>query len=509
MVDILIVGAGSAGAILASRLSDNPDRAVVLLESGPDHSDSAGLPEDVRDSRGLGGPAHQWGFQAEVLPGRTIADARGRLVGGTGAINAAAVQWGRPADFAVWQARGLNEWGWTDVVPWYRRLEADRDAAGNHHGRNGAIPIVRYRPDELIPIQRAFHAGCLATGFADIADHNDPAVTGPAVGPWPMNRDGTTRMSSALTHLGPARHRPNLTIRPDSTVDRLSIEDGVVLGVRLVSGEEVHARRTVLAAGSIGSAAILMRSGIGPAGELAALGITPILDQPGLGARLLDHSAVPLYLVPHPGECVMGRDPRFQMMARFDAPGSPEVDDMQLVLTSWLDLKPTPTLAKAAGTDVVAALRVALLCPRGHGRMRLVSADPLTPPRIELNFTAEPEDMQRFLAGLRLAWRVVTTPAMAAAYERIVGLDEATISSDAALADYARANVGTYCHALGTVPMGADGDTSAVLDQRCRVRGVDGISVVDAAVFPVVPRVVGHLTIMMIAERVAAWLAEE
>jgi choline dehydrogenase len=196
------------------------------------------------------------------------------------------------------------------------------------------------------------------------------------------------------------------------------------------------------------------------------------------------------------------------MMARFDAPGSTDADDMQLVLTSWLDLRATPILAEAAGVDVVAALRVALLHPRGHGRVRLASADPLTPPRIELNFTAEPEDMRRFLAGLRLPWRVVTTPAMAVAYQRIACLDEATISSGTALADYARAHVGTYCHALGTVPMGADGDARAVLDQRCRVRGIDGVSVVDAAVFPVVPRVVGHLTIMMVAERVAAWLAE-
>ena len=138
----------------------------------------AALPDDVRDLRGLGGPKHQWGYQAEALPGRTIAYARGRLVGGTGAINAAAAQWGRPADFAAWYARGLNEWGWADVEPWFRRLETDRDAAGGQHGRGGPIPITRYRPDELIPIQLAFHAGCLATGFTDIADTMTPLLKG-------------------------------------------------------------------------------------------------------------------------------------------------------------------------------------------------------------------------------------------------------------------------------------------------------------------------------------------
>jgi choline dehydrogenase len=368
---------------------------------------------------------------------------------------------------------------------------------------------MRYQPDQLIPIHRAFHTACVASGFRDIADLNDPAIEGPAVGPWPMNRDGITRISSALAHLQPARGRPNLTIRADATVDRLLIDERRVVGARLVSGEEVYARRTVLSAGSIGSAAILMRSGIGLATDLAALGITPILDRPGLGARLLDHAAVPLYLVPHPDECVIGRDPRFQMMARFTAPGSTEPDDMQLVLTSWLDLRPTPTLSKAAGAEVVAALRVALLHPRGHGRMLLASADPLTPPRIELNFAAEPEDMCRFLAGLRLAWQVIKAPPMATAYQRIACLDERVIWSDSDLTTYVRAHVGTYCHALGTVPMGSDGDSNAVLDQHCRVRGIDSLSVVDASVIPVVPRVVGHLTIMMIAERAAAWLAEE
>ena len=344
--DDIIVGGGSAGAVLAARLSEEPARRVVLLEAGPDYASLESTPDDLQDGWRMSLRAHDWGLTAEAVPGRVIPYPRGRVIGGSSAVNATIALRGVPADYDEWAALGNDEWSWAKVLPSFRRLEDDPEGDSELHGRGGPIGICRWRPDELIPVQRAFFEVCRRLGFPEVTDHNHPEATG--VGPFPQTRQGRLRLSTAIGYLLPARHRPNLTIRPRCLVNRVLFADDRAVGVE-ISGdggtEQVRGRRVTLAAGAIGSPAILLRSGIGPKAALAGLGIEPVADLPGVGAGLADHPVTRLLLVPKPGSCDLGT-PLAQVVVRYTAPGSGELNDMQQVVFSHVDVA---GIGRAAG----------------------------------------------------------------------------------------------------------------------------------------------------------------
>jgi choline dehydrogenase len=502
--DDIIVGAGSAGAALAARLSEDPQRNVLLLEAGPDYSAVEQTPADLLNTWISAGP-HDWGLVANATPAREIAYPRGKVTGGSSAVNGHIALRGTPGDFDEWAAWGNREWSFEKVLPFHRKLEDDRDARGDFHGVGGPIWIERPRAENWQPINRAFFDAARAQGFAEVWDHNDPESTG--IGPWPRNRRDGVRISTAIGYLGPARHRLNLTIRSGVNAHRVIIENGRAAGVEIECAgtiQQVRGRRVTLSAGAIHSPALLMRSGIGPRDELTTVGIKCQVNLPGVGRNLIDHPMVFVVAIPVAG---IPHDPQVTnpIGIRYTAAGSDEFNDMQMYVFELFDLSVSPGLALELPVPSVAVVP-GLQRPRSRGQLRLRSANPDVPPQIDLNYLDDPEDVRRMADGVRIAWRLMREGPFAAMLKEMVNLSAEVVNSDSALETFLRDNCTTIFHPVGTAKMGPENDPTAVVDQYCRVRGVEGLRVVDASIMPNIVRANTNLTCIMIGERVADWM---
>lgn len=520
--DVIIVGGGAAGSVLASRLTEDADTSVLLLEAGTDYPDPSNLPDEIKFGHTRFAEAedseHNWALRATITEEQgEIHVAQGKVIGGGSSINGQAMQRGFPEDFDFWSSLGNDEWSYDKVLPYFRKSEHDLDIRDDFHGSDGPVPIRRRQNGPWPEIQKAFHAACVQAGYGTTEDTNGANPAG--LGVSPSNNIDGKRISTAIAHLNPARHRLNLTVRGGVFARKIIMMDLKAVGVEVESGGEVftiEADRVVLSAGAVKSPQLLMLSGIGPEDQLKEFGIPVVHAAPGVGQSLWNHLSAQVSFKVKDGVTLAADVDAVHFSLHHSSQGATEGNDMVLRTTTVVDERQervpglrTSYLGGGVSPEQMARISCTLGLPEGSGYVKLASSDPSVQPHFNYDFLHHPDDIRRVREAVRLASTLLASDSYKDVVDFRINPTDEVLASDDALDLWLRQTVGTARHVSGTCKMGPDSDPMAVVDQFCKVKGVQGLWVADASVMPRIPRSGGtHATVVMIGERVVDWIAK-
>jgi choline dehydrogenase len=507
MDDVAIIGGGSAGCVLAVRLSEDPARRVRLIEAGPDFPDFGQAPAAVRQA--VGGvevieqlAAIDWGYHAEgSATSGPIALPRGRLLGGSGAINGCIWLRGLPEDFARWADMVGPAWAWEPMLPAYRAIEADPAGNADVHGRDGPFPISRHPASSWVATQAAFHTASVELGYGATDDENAPDSMG--AGALPLNQQAGLRWGPQRALLtDDVRARPNLTIDAGARALRLVLDGRRVAAAEVQRADgpaRITAGEFILSAGAVGSPHLLLLSGIGPSHDLRACGVEPLLSLPGVGAGIRDHPKTWIQWRLREGLAISGADPLLQTSSRYTATDSDLRGDMMLYPNSVVP----GADADASDFRIEAVNNLQL----SAGRLWLRSSDPDEQPAIDLQLLREERDLDRLVDAVERSLALAETAPMREVVGQLVLPDPTVVGDRAALRAEVKRTVMTGQHISSSCRMG--NDDLAVVDPDCRLHGIDNLRIIDGSVMPDSIRANTHATILAMAQLMAGRIIGE